>query len=631
MLDRWYDNAETLADAIIRELKGDIVLGLPLGLGKANHIANALYARAAADKSVRLRIFTALTLEKPPYRSELERRFLEPVIERLFGGYPQLAYATALRSGSLPANIEVNEFFFLAGRWLGVAPAQQNYVSVNYTHASKLLVQRGVNVIAQLVAKRGEGAAARYSLSCNTDVTLDVLQARARGEANFLLVGQVNSELPFMTGEADLPASAFDAVLEHPSVDFPLFAPPKEPLSLPEYAAGIHIARLIPDGGTLQIGIGGEGDAAIHALVLRQKENAAFRDAIARLSPAGEALGGDHLAPFGAGLYAATEMLVDGLLHLRKAGVLTREVDGAVAHAAFFVGPKDFYRTLREMPERERAKFQMRGVSFTNQLYGDEVAKTEARVDARFVNSTMVATLLGEAISDTLETGQVVSGVGGQHNFVEQAFALPGARAILVLKATRLSWGRTTSNLRWSSGRATIPRHLRDIFITEYGVADLRGKSDAECIAAMLGIADSRFQAELLQRAKAAGKIATRYEIPAHQRNNTPDRVAEALSPLRNRALLPLFPLGTDLTMTEQRLVPALALLTEAANTKRALASLLMEGFRRPRSADFENALVRMRLESPSTLSGRMYRLLLAGALSRTEGADRPNMGWSDH
>jgi hypothetical protein len=91
----------------------------------------------------------------------LERRFLEPVIERLFGGWPELAYAKALRAGGLPPNIEVNEFFFLAGQWLGVPHAQQSYISANYTHAARYLVERGVNVIAQLVARRGD----RYSLS----------------------------------------------------------------------------------------------------------------------------------------------------------------------------------------------------------------------------------------------------------------------------------------------------------------------------------------------------------------------------------------------------------------------------------------------------------------------------------
>ena len=178
---REFTDADQLAEEIIREVGKTIVLGLPLGLGKANHVANALYRRAAADPSISLTIFTALTLEKPRYANDLERRFLEPVIERLFGGYPALEYAKALRAGRLPPNIQVNEFFFLAGAWLGVPLAQQHYISANYTHAFRYVLERGVNVVAQLVAKRVRvvDGKTRYSLSCNPDLTLDLLTARA--------------------------------------------------------------------------------------------------------------------------------------------------------------------------------------------------------------------------------------------------------------------------------------------------------------------------------------------------------------------------------------------------------------------------------------------------------------------
>ena len=148
-----FDNADLLAETIVREVGTNIVLALPLGLGKAIHVANALYARAAADRSIRLKIFTALTLERPQSRNELERRFIEPAMERLFGAYPDFAYANALRERRLPPNIEVSEFFFLAGRWLSVPVAQQSNISANYTHAARYVVERGVNVIAQLVAK----------------------------------------------------------------------------------------------------------------------------------------------------------------------------------------------------------------------------------------------------------------------------------------------------------------------------------------------------------------------------------------------------------------------------------------------------------------------------------------------
>src|ERR1700743_987358 len=164
------------------------------------------------------------------------------------------------------------------------------------------------------------------------------------------------------------------------------------------------------------------------------------------------------------------------------------------------------------MAPSQIARIKMMPVSFTNELYGDEERKRRARVDARFVNNAMMATLLGAAISDGLENGRVVSGVGGQYNFVAQAFALPGARSILTVEATRWAGKHLESNIRWSYGHETIPRHLRDIIVTEYGVADLRGKSDAEVVAAMLQVSDSRFQDELARRAKDAGNTPAGYE-----------------------------------------------------------------------------------------------------------------------
>src|SRR3984885_12434781 len=174
-----FSDPDAIAEDIIRDVGRDLVVGLPLGLGKANHIVNALYARAVADRSINLTLFSALTLEK-----------------------------------TKPPNIKVIEFFFLAGKWLHVPFAQQHYISANYTHATSYLLARGLNVVTQLVAKRVVDGVARYSLSCNTDTTLDILRARAEGRAAFKLVGQVNSELPFMPGAGDLPAGEFSAMLE---------------------------------------------------------------------------------------------------------------------------------------------------------------------------------------------------------------------------------------------------------------------------------------------------------------------------------------------------------------------------------------------------------------------------------
>src|SRR6266487_4874669 len=217
-----FQDPDRVVDAIIARVGKNIVLALPLGLGKANHVANALFARAAADASIDLRIFTALTLEKPRGKSDLERRFVAPLAQRLFAGYPELAYAVALRERRLPPNVKVDEFFFAAGTRLGIAAAQQSYISANYTHALRYVLDRGVNVIAQLVAKRERDGGTCVSLSCNPDLTLDLRACRARKECDFLFVGQVNSELPFMPGDGDIAASEFDLMLESPATDFPL-------------------------------------------------------------------------------------------------------------------------------------------------------------------------------------------------------------------------------------------------------------------------------------------------------------------------------------------------------------------------------------------------------------------------
>ncbi len=540
------------------------------------------------------------------------------MIDRLFGGYPDLAYAGALHADALPPNIKVIEFFFLAGKWLHMPYAQQHYISANYTHASSYLLARGLNVVLQLVAKRVVDGETRYSLSCNTDTTLDLLRARVEGRAAFKVYGQVNSELPYMPGAGDLAADEFSAVLDSPETDFPLFAPPAEPVSDTKYAIGLHAATLVRDGGTLQIGIGQIGDALAQGLIVRHRDNARFREIMRRLSPGAEQPSGLEVGTFEKGLYGVSEMLTEAFIRLIEADILKREVDGVALHGAFFLGPKSLYRALREMAPDRIARIQMMPVSFTNELYGDEEAKRRARVDARFINNAMMATLMGAAVSDGLEDGQVVSGVGGQYNFVAQAFALQGARSLLTVEATRQAGSRAQSNIRWAYGHQTIPRHLRDVTITEYGIADLRGKSDADVIAAMLTVTDSRFQGELARQAKDAGKLPKNFEIPPDKRENFPERIKTALKSAREAGLLPSFPFGSDFTETEQRLIPALQLLQEAQRSPLQLPGLLWQGLtRNPDPTDVE-CLARLGLDRPKTLSERAYRALVSAALARS-------------
>jgi acyl-CoA hydrolase len=511
--------------------------------------------------------------------------------------------------------VQVDEFFFQAGTRLGIAAAQQSYICANYTHTLRYVLERGVNVVAQLVARETRGSETRLSLSCNPDLTLDLLARRTRGEADFLMIGQVNSQLPFMPGDADVSAREFEFLLDGRETDFPLFAPPREPVELADYAAGLHVARTVADGGTLQLGIGSFADAVAQALILRHRSNPDFLRLVARLDPGERAPAAlRESAPFETGLNGVSEMLVEGFLALREAGILKREVDGTLLTAAFFLGSRALYRALREMPQSELAKLRMTSVSFVNQLYGNEDAKRRARIKARFVNHAMLATLLGAVVSDGLEDGRVVSGVGGQYNFVAQSFALGDARSIIVLPATRASGGRITSNIRWNYGHTTIPRHLRDIVVTEYGIADLRGKTDRDVIAAMLSVADSRFQGDLLARAKRAGKIEQSFQLAPAYRDNTPERIERALLEAREQGMLPRFPFGTDFTATEQRLVPALKLLKSSSMA--GLARLLAKGmFAGPASAEARDCLARMAVDGNHPLE-LIRALLLRGALA---------------
>src|SRR5271156_2921138 len=123
---------EAAVDAILSLAGNRVICGTPLGLGKPVPLLNALYARVRGNARLRLSIITALSLEVPKAASELERRLLEPYARRAFAGVPALDYLRDLRSGGLPPNIELCEFYFRPGAMLGVPAAQQSYISSNY-------------------------------------------------------------------------------------------------------------------------------------------------------------------------------------------------------------------------------------------------------------------------------------------------------------------------------------------------------------------------------------------------------------------------------------------------------------------------------------------------------------------
>src|SRR6266571_4559455 len=345
---------DAAVDSIVSRTGKRVMCGTPLGLGKPVPLLNALYARVKAQARLHLSIISALSLEVPRASGELERRFLEPYTRRAFAGVPELDYMRDLRSGRLPANVELSEFYFRPGAMLGVPAAQQSYISSNYTHVAR--------------------------------------DMRAGGRP-CVVAGLVNRNLPFMLHDAEVGGDYFDVLVDAPRWEHRLFGVPNPAAEPVDHAIGMHAAALVKDGGTLQLGIGSLGDAVAHWLRLRHTDPGSFAAAL-------EALEAEHAliereggrGRFAEGLFASSEMFTWGLMTLYRAGVIRRRANGAdgpVLQGAFFLGPSEFYRALHELSAEERGLFEMTSVSRINDLYGEEALGRRQRLHARFINICM--------------------------------------------------------------------------------------------------------------------------------------------------------------------------------------------------------------------------------------------------
>ncbi|MEH6636764.1 MAG: acetyl-CoA hydrolase/transferase C-terminal domain-containing protein, partial [Halioglobus sp.] len=597
-----FSDLEQCIDALLQKVGKKIVIAG--GFGRPAYIFNELYKRALADPSIQLTMITGVSFSRPRGSSDLEKRFLEPFVERVFGNLPELDYVQPYMQGKLPENVEVVEVFLQAGTFLNNRHAQQNYVYSNFTHWLRDMVEQGCNVFSQMTCKQVIDGKLMYSMSGDA-YALDILprlqKLKDEGK-NVAIIGQVNDELPFMYNDAIVPPETYDFILDNAKYNHTLLGPPSPPVDTTDYMIGLNASSILPDGGTLQIGIGSLGDAITYGCILRQEQNSSYKailSAMGTLDNFGgiiDEVGGTE--PFEKGLYGSTEMFADGFRHLYNHGILKRAVydhvalqrlindhkidaditpdtlktlldegvissvleqpdidflqkfgifrdsitlknglllcedgtqiqadlgnieatalieqhclgdslrGGIVLHAGFFLGPQAMYQQLRSMTEVEAKKICMTDIAYVNQLYGcEEIARLQ-RLKARFINTTVMVSLLGAACSDGLENGHKISGVGGQYNFVAMAHALDDARSILMCRSTRTKGEAVSSNIVWNYGHTTIPAHLRDMVITEYGIAMLRGQREKVVIARLLNIADSRFQEELLQQAKLAG------------------------------------------------------------------------------------------------------------------------------
>ncbi len=711
-------NVQNIADCvklIVAKTGNKLSIGTPLGIGKPNPLVNAIWQLAKNDSSLRLELFTALSLQVPKGKSLLERRFLKPFTERLFPHYPNLDYIDDLKCNTVPKNMKVTEFYMQSGKMLHSKTAQMSYTSSNYTHAMRDMLDKGMNVLMQMVAVKQTENGPIYSLSCNTDLTLDMGPICQRKQIKRpLVVAMVNPYLPFMGGKAQVDESFFDIVLDDESLYFEPFATPRASVNTTDYSIGLLTSSLIKDEGTLQVGIGSLGDALIYCTKLRHAHNQDYLDLIdkaqikTKFSDVIKSIG--SLSVFKKGLYAASEMFVEGFAHLFDAGILKRKVyddaqiqqllnqgiitetipeniieillqhevidevltkrqfkrlqylgilkaglslvkgkikdetgkkystnltkykniqaiqnrclgeklkQGVLLHGGFFLGSGWFYQWLRDLSDKNRAMFQMTSVGQVNELYGNEALDRVQRIKARFINTCMKVDVLGAAASDTLDNNQVVSGVGGQYNFVAMAHALEDSRSILMLRSTHQGKNGLESNIVWKYTYCTIPRHLRDIVVTEYGIADLRGQSDEECIKRMICIADSQFQQELRQTAIRYNKLGTHWQIPKQFTNNFEENLNTTFNQFRKQGYFPHYPFGSDFTEIELHLIKALTYLKSNTKTTIAKIKLLVKAyFNKADEETMKPYLQRMNLLKTETREEKLSNKLLRYALN---------------
>ncbi len=700
------DNLQQATSHILEKVGPQLKIATPLGLGKPNRLLNVIYNEVKNQpETLSLQLYTALSLQVPTGKSDLEKRFLGPFTARHFGtDYPALDYLTDVMSEQLPDNVVVHEFYFSSGTQLYNGPAQRHYISQNYTHVARDLAERSVNVLLQQVAKRGD----RYSLASNSDVALDLKDLMDDCGKPFYVVAVVNESMPFLDGDANVAADCFDMIINDGQSER-LFGIPREAVGNAEHAIGLLASTLVKDSGSIQIGIGALSDALVNALIMRHQHNQLYLSAteafsISEQDPLTGKYGG--LKPFKQGLFGATEMVMDGFMHLHRAGILSRiayddvqlqrlldeqqlsnpldeqalnqlldnhilplkldanaivwlekfglldgkgEIQGRYFYCAdgsrfatdlskqknrkifseyltgkkltggrylegaFFLGSSELYQWLRELKGEPWQGLAMQRVSQINQLYGEkEKLERQQRKDGRFFNTCMMHTLMGAAVSDGLENGQVVSGVGGQYNFVAMAHALHEGRSIIMLRSTRTKKGVSTSNILWNYGHVTIPRHLRDIVITEYGIADLRGQCDEDIIKRLLAITDSRFQQSLMETAQSAGKLAPDFTLPASWKNNTPQLLANRLSSFKQQGEFKKYPFGSDFDEVEQQLIQALSQLKNATATPiKKLITLLSVLKPLAKDEGIEKCLQRMGLASPLTLTEKIQQRLI--------------------
>jgi acyl-CoA hydrolase len=295
---------------------------------------------------------------------------------------------------------------------------------------------------------------------CSLGTSIDAALAASRRAR--LVIAQLNRAVPRTLGDSFVHVDAIDWGVE---VDIPPYEHAERPFGEVERRIGEHVAELVPDRATIQMGIGAIPGAV--ALALRDKRDL-----------------GIH-----------TEMFTDAVLDLVESGTVTgaaKEVNRGKIVSTFMVGTRRLYRFVDDNPMVE-----MRPVDYTNDT-------AEIRRFSRMVaiNSALAVDLTGQVSADSIGT-RFYSGVGGQMDFMRGAALAPDGQAIIALPSTAAGGtiSRIAPVLAEGAGVVTTRAHVRTV-VTEYGVAQLFGRSVRERAKALIEIAHPDFRADLAAEAR---------------------------------------------------------------------------------------------------------------------------------
>ncbi|HEV8247996.1 MAG TPA: GNAT family N-acetyltransferase, partial [Polyangiaceae bacterium] len=367
-----------------------------------------------------------------------------------------------------------------------VQDGRADFIPVFLSEIPELIRSRRVRIDVALIQVSPPDAHGFVSLGVSVDVV------RAAVDAAEVVLAEVNPQMPRTHGDSFIHLRCIDRLIP---VNRPLLEARPGAITEIERQIGKHVASLIADGSTLQTGIGRIPDAVLFEL-------SGHRD-----------------------LGVHTEMLSDGLMRLFEAGVITgakKTLLPGKMLTSFVMGSRELYAWANENPALE-----MRPSDFTNDPM--VIARNDQMVS---INSALAVDLTGQVASDTLQ-GQFYSGIGGQVDFVRGAARSRGGKAIIALSSTAKSGdvSRIQAGFEQGAGVVTSRGDVRYV-VTEYGIADLWGKSVRERALALIEIAHPRFKKELLSQAKERKYVFADQRAP----RDVSGVLSESREPLTNGA-----------------------------------------------------------------------------------------------